>query len=310
MVDLAEVRGRTDEVASALNEARAVLGRVENLLNEETVDQELTRRLKDVESFGRSAGRVSQLEQDAGPKRRAAWETEEPRAVAASDDADAALGSAFRSAQGEAGTISAKLSEPSKDMSGLRDGLRTSSEKLQNAMKHADALDRMEGYDGPKGQLSNVQGVKSIVDEAEKGVAEAAARIGAARTIGNRFEQDPPVIKSGQLAEQITSTRHKLGSELSGAQDRVREVRGPVGRTKADVAKATDQAIGAAVTAKDAEKAGDELAKNVQAGTTPRPASTQHTESQHTQSQHTQSSSQQDLHRRLGGKAQDSGVQR
>ncbi|WP_327633419.1 hypothetical protein OHB24_25850 [Kribbella sp. NBC_00482] len=305
MVDLAEVRGRTHEVALALNEARAVLGRVENLLNEETVDQELRLRLKDVESFGRSVGRVSELEQDAGRKRRAAWETEEPRAVAASDDADAALGSAFRSSTGEAGTISARLSEPSKDMARLRDDLRGSSEKLQNAMKHTDALDRLEGYDGPKGQLKNVSDVKSIVDEAEKGVSEAAARIESARTIAARFEQDPPAIKSGDLAEQITSTRHKLGSELSGAQDRVREVRGSVGRAKADVAKATDQAIGAAVTAKDAEKAGDELAKNVQAGTTPRPASTQHT-----QSQHAESSSQQDLHRRLGGKAQDSGVQR
>ncbi|WP_410788286.1 hypothetical protein [Kribbella sp. C-35] len=305
MVDLAEVRGRTDEVASALNQARAVLGRVENLLNEETVDQELTLRLNDVQSFGRSAERVSQLEQDAGPKRRAAWETEEPRAVAASDDADAALGSAFRSSQGDAGSISARLSEPSKDMAGLRDGLRASSEQLQNVMKHADALDRMEGYDGPKGQLANVRGVKSIVDEAEKGVAEAAARIETARTIAARFEQEPPAIKSGQLADQITSTRHRLGRELSGAQDRVREVRGPVGSRKADVAKATDQAIGAAVTAKDAEKAAKELAKNVQAGTTPRPAPTQHT-----QTQHTESNSQQDLHRRLDGKAQNSGMQR
>ncbi|TDO69346.1 hypothetical protein EV651_101386 [Kribbella sp. VKM Ac-2571] len=197
-----------------------------------------------------------------------------------------------------------KLQEPWQDLARLRDDLRGSGEQLKNAMEHADALDRMTEYDGPKGQLANVRGVKAIVDKAEEGVAEAVARIEAARTIVSRFEQDPPAIRSGQLADEITSTSNKLGRELSGAQDRVREVRGPVGSRKADVAKATDQAIGAADAARDAataaQKAAEDLAKNVQAGTTPRPASAQHTES----------SFQHDLRHRLDGKAQSSSVER
>ncbi|TDX03166.1 hypothetical protein [Kribbella sp. VKM Ac-2566] len=300
MVDLAEVKARTHEVASALNGARAVLGRVENLLAEQAVDEELTRRLNDVQSFGRSAERVSRLEQEAVPKRRVAWETEHPRAVAESQEADAALGSAFRDSLGEAGPIRPKLQQPWQDLAGLRDDLRVSSEQLKKAMEHADALDRMPEYDGPKHQLANVRGVKEIVDKAEEGVAEAAARVDAARTIVFRFEQDPPVIRSGQLATEITSTSDKLWNELSGAQDKVRDVRGPVGSKRADVAKATDQAIGASDAAKDAHKAAEDLAKNMQAGTTPRPPSAQHAES----------SSQQDLRRRLDGKAQSSSVER
>jgi hypothetical protein len=300
MIDLAEVAGRTHEVASALNGARAVLGRVEHVLSEEVVDQALTRRLSDVQSFGRSAERVSRLEQDAGVKRQAASRSDDPRAVAQSEDADAALRSAFRDSLGEAGNIPPMLRESWQDLGRLRDDLQLSSEQLKNAMEHADALDRMPEYDGPKDQLANVRGVKAIVDRAEEGVADVVARIDAARTIVSRFEQDPPVIRSGQLAEQITSTSNRLRNELSSAQETVREVRGPAGSRKADVAKVTDQAIGAAVAAKDAKKADEALAKSVHAGTTPRPAS----------AQHTVTNSQQDLRRRLDGKAQDTEIKR
>ena len=309
MVNLTDIAGQTRDVASALHVAQEALKSVERLLAERTVDQALTERLSDVESFGRSANQVSRSEQEAGAKRLTA-RSEEPRAIAESDDADAALGAAFRDSQGKAGSISRRLKEPWQDLAELRDRLHRSSDQLKNVRRYADALDRTTEYEGPKDQLANVDGVKEIVDEAAEGVEEAAARIDTARTIASRFELDPPAIKSGQLAHEATSMSNRLHVELSTAQTMLRELGAPIASKKDDVAKVTDQAIDASDTAKDAaraeKKAAAALAKNMQAGTTPRPASGRHAEA----SQHSESSGQQDLHRRLGGKAQDSEVQR
>jgi hypothetical protein len=297
MVDLAEVAGRTHDVASAMDEAKAVLVRAERVLGEQEVDHALTRRLSDVRSLADSAERVSRLEQDASRKRLAASMGEN---VAQSDEADRALWSAFSNSVSEAANIPWALRESREDLARLRDDLERSSKLLGAAAEHADALDRMPEYDGNADLLANVRGVKGVVDKAHEGVAEAVARVEAVRTITSRFEQDPPHLRSGELAEKVTSTSNKLRVELVAAQDKVREVRGPVVANKAAVEKATQQAIDQAVTAKDAERDAKDLAKNVQAATNPTLAA----------AQHVRTSSQDELRRRLDGPAQQTGVQR
>jgi len=124
-------------------------------------------------------------------------------------------------------------------------------------------------------------------------------RVEAVRTITSRFEQDPPHLRSGQMAERVTSTSNSLRGELVAAQNKVREAHGPVVANKAAVEKATQQAIDGAVAAKDAERDAKDLAKSVQAATNPTP-----------RDQQVQGSSQEELRRRLDGPAQEAGVQR
>jgi len=296
MVNLAEVAGRTHEVASAMDEAKNVLVRAERVLGEQEVDHALTRRLSDVQSLADSSERVSVREQDASRKRQVAATGKD---VAESDEADRALWSAFSNSVGEAANIPSALRETWQDLADLRDRLERSSKQLGTAAEHADALDRMPEYDGDKNLLANVRGVKGVVDKAHEAVAEIVERVEAVRTITSRFEQDPPHLRSGQMAERVTSTSNSLRGELLAAQSRVREAHGPVVANKAAVEKATQQAIDGAVAAKDAERDAKDLAKSVQAATNPTP-----------RDQQVQGSSQEELRRRLDGPVQEAGVQR
>ncbi|HEY3556126.1 MAG TPA: hypothetical protein VGL05_01610 [Kribbella sp.] len=295
MVDWAEVEGRARDIASAMHEAHAVLGRAAWLLDREQVGTTMSRQVKNVDSATEPVGQLRRLEGDAMSKRRRAWETGDRSMAAESEDADAALRSAYKRPQHEIAGIADALREPAVEVGRLHDDLTRSRSQLGDALGHAAALHDMPGYGGSdktKDLLANVEGLKQIVDKVERKVGDGLEELKAARTIASRFGQEPPNVKGGQIADDLVSTSGKVNRHLTAAGTAFEDAH--TFRLN-DVASARQYAVD---FAGGVQKAAAQLDKNVQAATNPTPSSAQQTQAQS------------DMRRRLEGHAHQAGVER
>jgi hypothetical protein len=297
MVDLTEVAGHSHDTASAMHEARAVLGRAAWLLGEDEVDKTLSRLLKDVESTTAPVGQLRRLEDDATLKRRQAWQTGDRGMAEQSEAADSALRSAYNRPHHEIAGIAEGLRTSVADVGRLHGDLERSRKQLNDALGHANALHAMPEYggtDATRDLVANVDGLKQIVDKVERDVGDGLEGLKTAQTIASRFGQEPPNVRGGQLTEDLVSTSGKIQQHLTKARTAFQDA----GTFRMnDVESARQHAVDFAETAKSAQKNAEDLKKSVQAATNPTPASGQ------------QTPAQAEMRRRLDGHAQGTGVE-
>lgn len=302
MVDWADIAKQTDQVASAMHQARLVLRRADGLLHHEDMGRVLSGLMRQAESATQHTGELRRLEDDASVKWQLAGMDGDRDSAVRSEAADEALREAYRPRQRELAGVAPALHPSIADLSRLHGDLQRCSTQLDDAHRTADALHQMPEYGGTsrtEDLLANVGGVKKMVDKVERGVGDGLQQLKVAESLAQRFGQDRPNVRSRTLTEDVTSTAGRLKSQLGTAQATLQDA-GTLRLTNAD--SALQLAIEVAVSAKTAEKAAakeaTDLQKSMQAATNPTAPSQQ------------QTLAESDPHRRPGGPAQEAGVER
>lgn len=277
MVDWADVAKQTDVVASAMHQARLVLGRVDGLLHHEDMGKVLSGLMRQAESATQYTGELRRLEDDASVKWQRAGMGGDRDSAVRSQQADEALREAYRQPQRALAGVAPALEPSVVDVSRLHGDLQRCSKQLADAHQAADALHRMPEYGGTsttEDLLANVDGVKKMVDKVERGVGDGLQQLKAAESLSYRFGQERPSVRSRTLTDDLASTGRRLSSQLGTARETLQDA-GTFRLTNADSAR--QLAVDIAVAAKAANKEAEDLQKSMQVATNPTTASQQQT---------------------------------
>jgi len=300
MANEAEIAGRTDLIAKAMVATQNTMRDVLNGLGE--ADRTIGGHLADVQRLAVDAWQVRGAERRAERVGEIAHSTRNARAMDQWTDADTHVRQTFKSSQIAAGELSPRIGSGQRDLEELRDKLAYSSSKLDDAIKHLDALDQLPEYAGSEqstGLRNRLNQLKAIAARADAGISITVARLTVARRAAAEFEVGEVEIGEFRHSIAVEVTRKSLSNTVTEARDGMRGVGNDIYAERTRVDQATQFGIASANEGRAAKQTA-ELAAAICAAGNPTPDSA-HVEP---------GSSERDLRRRLDGASHDSDLGR
>jgi F0F1-type ATP synthase membrane subunit b/b' len=301
MGDEAEIAGRTDRIARAMNGAESKLGQVADALGD--TDRVLEQRFGEARSLGATANRVERAEQEADLAGRQAKQSQARPDMERWLDADDRVRTAFGHSQVAAGNLASKIGTVQGGLNELRDDLATTTDRLDQALDDVDALDRLPEYgESPEtsGLRTHLENLQTLVKNAGNDLGGHAHRLDTARQTALGLERASLEVGGGRHSDAVRSASKSVQDTVMSAGAGLRETRDGLAAQKPEIEAMTKFGIGTANAAAAANKEAEQLAKSVQAAANPTPVS----------AQQAAGSAQQDLRHQFNGPSQDSGVQR
>jgi hypothetical protein len=301
MANEAEIAGRTDLIAKAMVETNRTMRTVLHDLGE--VDKSIGRHLEDVQRLTGSAGNVRGAENAAEQVGAVAQRTRDPQAMDRWSDADMQVRRTFGQSQIAAGELSSRIGSSQRDLEEIRDKLAYSSGRLDQALEHLDALDRLPEYGGSAqstGLRTRLEQLKVATARADAGVRETVERLGGARKSAAAFENSQVQIGESRHSRAVAETSESLRTKVTQARTSLRDTGNTIYDERTQVNEATQYGINQANESRAAQQ-DPELVDALRAGSNPTPQSAQHLG---------RAPAEQDLRHRLDGPAQDASLNR
>jgi hypothetical protein len=301
MANEAEIAGRTDLIAKAMVETNRTMRTVLHDLGE--VDKSIGRHLEDVQRLAGTAGNVRGAEHGAEQVGAVAQRTRDPEAMDRWNDADMHVRRTFGQSQVAAGELSSRIGSSQRDLEEVRDKLAYSSGRLDQALEHLDALDRLPEYGGSAqstGLRTRLEQLKVATARADAGVRETVERLGGARKSAVAFENSQVEIGESRHSRAVDETSESLRNTVMQARTSLRDTGNTIYDERTQVGEATQYGINQANESRAAQQ-DPELADALRAGSNPTPQSAQHVG---------RGPAEQDLRHRVDGPAQEAGLNR
>ncbi|MEU8226076.1 hypothetical protein [Kribbella sp. NPDC048915] len=260
----------TDQIAQAMNRARATLDNVAHSLSGPEFDRLLVRRLEDVESLDVGARRVEMAEQEAAETGRVAQGSEDRYSMERWSDADTQVRRSFGSAQADAGDLASRIGAAQRELTEFHDDLGRSTAYLDQALRDVDALEQFPEYgrsEASEGLRDRLQHLRGLTTGADAGLKVAFDRLDSARRTASEFEMQTHAVGEGRHSAAVRDTSNALRQDLQGTRAGIADVREGIDARMYDVHASAQYGVDEAIRMA-------ELANAVRAGTNP----TQHTE--------------------------------
>ncbi len=301
MANEAEIAGRTDLIAKAMVETNMTMRDVLHGL--EQVDQTIGRHLDDVRLLAGRTESVRGAERYAERVGEVAQRTRDPRVMDQWNDADSEVRRAFGASQVAAGELSSRIGSGQRDLEELRDRLANSSGRLDQALKHLDALDQLPEYRGSEqsaGLRNRLEQLKTFTVRADAGIKGTVDRLDVARRSAAAFEIGQVQIGESRHSNAVQMTGASLRNTVSEARDRLRGTETGIYEERGQVVEARQFGITQANEGRAAKEAA-ELATAMRAASNPTLPSAQNTSS---------GQGEQDPRHRTDGPSRDSSLKR
>lgn len=301
MANEAEIAGRTDLIAKAMLETDRTMRDVLNGLGE--VDRRIGRHLDDVHLLAGSAESVRGAEFSAEQVGEVAQRTGEHRDMEQWNDADMQVRRAFGRSQAGAGELSSRIGSGQRELEELREKLAHSSGRLDDALKHLDALDQLPEYAGSEqstGLRNRLDQLKMVTARADGGIRATVDRLDDARRSAAAFETSQVQIGASRHSNAVRSTSESLRATVTGARDRLRSTGTDIYEDRGQVVEASRYGVSEANRGR-ALQHDAELADALRAGSNPTRPSDQHRTDGH---------GEQDARHRAEGQSRDNDLRR
>jgi hypothetical protein len=301
MANEAEIAGRTDLIAKAMVETHMTMRDVLHGL--EQVDRTIGRHLDDVHLLAGRTASVLGAERSADRVGEVAQRTGDHRYMEQWIDADREVRRTFGASQVAAGELSSRIGSGQRDLEELRDRLADNSGRLDQALKHLDALDELPEYGGSEqsaGLRNRLEQLKTFTVRADAGIRGTVDRLDDARRSAAAFEIGQVVIGESRHSNAVQMTSGSLRTTVSGARDRLRGTETGIYEERGQIVEARQFGITQANEGRAAQQAA-ELANAMRAASNPTLPSAQNTSS---------GQGEQDPRHRTDGPSRDSGLKR
>lgn len=301
MANEAEIAGRTDLIAKAMIETNRTMRDVLNDLGE--ADKGIGRHLEDVQRLAGSAGNVRAAEHAAEQIGAVAQRTRDPQTMDQWSDADMRVRRTFGTSQVAAGELSSRIGSSQRGLEEIRERLAQSRGRLDQAMKHLDALDQLPEYAGSQqstGLRARLDQLKVVTARADAGVRETMEGLGGARRSAAAFENSQVQIGESRHSKAVEQTSESLRTTVTQARTRLRDTGNTIYDERTQVGEAAQYAINQANESQATQRDPD-LADALRAGSNPTPQAAQ---------QVGRGPAEQDLRHRLDGPSQDASLNR
>jgi uncharacterized phage infection (PIP) family protein YhgE len=211
MADELEVAYRTNQINTALTEARATLGTVARGLQEGSeFSRAMSQRLDDLKVLGTSVEVLKSLESDSN---QAGNDHE-------INTADRRLREGFHFVQDEAGPMIGQFGDTQQELRDLGKDLPDRADALTEGIHDLDKLEQLSGgeTEETKQLRSDLTGLQNSIKVATVSLSQIDARLETARTaVGRLTLAELPITDQGRHYATANSTRQGVNNEVLAA---------------------------------------------------------------------------------------------